>query len=286
MRIVHTVRELREQVAAWRSAGERVGLVPTMGNLHRGHLDLAERMRAAADRVVVSIFVNPLQFGEGEDFEHYPRTLAADSALLEPIGVDIVFAPNVSEVYPDGLNVQTRVDVPALGGILCGASRPGHFAGVATVVTKLFNMVQPDLAIFGKKDYQQLQVIKRMVRDLNLPVEIMAAETVREADGLAMSSRNGYLSPVERQKAALLAKALNEAATRLEAGEHDFRAIEAWVSQCLDQGGFKTDYVSLRRQGDLAEPQPGDKELILLAAARLGPARLIDNKEVRLISQS
>ena len=282
MRIVHTIADLRAQVAAWRAAGERIGLVPTMGNLHRGHLDLVTRMAALADRVVVSIFVNPMQFGANEDFAGYPRTLEADCSQLAPLSTDLVFAPAVEEVYPDGLELATRVEVPGLDDILCGASRPGHFSGVATVVTKLFNMVQPDVAIFGKKDYQQLLVIQRMVRDLNLPLQVLGAETVRDSDGLALSSRNGYLSPAQRRDAPLLAATLQQAVTGIERGERDYAAIEARVAQTLNAAGFVTDYVSLRRQGDLALPQAGDRMLVLLAAARLGRARLIDNKEVRL----
>ncbi len=282
MRVVDRISDLREQVRQWRNAGERVGLVPTMGNLHRGHLDLVERMKAHADRVVVSIFVNPLQFGAGEDFASYPRTLEADCEQLRALGADLVFAPSVAEVYPDGGELSTRVDVPALGSILCGASRPGHFAGVATVVSKLFNLVQPDAAIFGKKDYQQLMVIKQMVRDLNIPVTILEADTVREADGLAMSSRNGYLSPSERQQAPALARILREAAERIVAGERQFRALEEWAVQALNEAGFRPDYVSVRRQSDLHEANDTDQDLVLLAAAWLGRARLIDNIEVRL----
>lgn len=281
MNVLHSIDELRTRVREWRKQGLKVGFVPTMGNLHRGHLQLVERARAEADRIVVSIFVNPTQFGAGEDFEKYPRTLEQDCTLLQPLGVDVVFAPSVSEMYPDGPVLSTRVSVPALSDTLCGASRPGHFDGVATVVSKLFHIVEPDIAAFGKKDYQQLLVIRRMVRDLNMPLRIVPVETLREANGLAMSSRNGYLSSEERDRAARIRQTLVEAAERLRKGE-PLQSVEVWGREALDAGGFRTDYFSVRRQMDLAVPGDGDRELVVLAAAVLGKARLIDNIELRL----
>ncbi|KAB7628344.1 pantoate--beta-alanine ligase [Alkalilimnicola sp. S0819] len=280
MRIEHGIAGLREQLAAWRAAGERIALVPTMGNLHEGHLALVDEARRQAGRVVVSIFVNPLQFGEGEDFDGYPRTLETDCRQLEARGADLVFAPSVAEMYPDGARPLTRVTVAGISEGLCGGSRLGHFDGVATVVSKLFNIVQPDLAVFGKKDYQQLQVIRRMVRDLNMPLCIIGLDTVREPDGLAMSSRNGYLSPAERDRASALNRILAEAVARIRAGERDWMALESWGRQALNEAGFETDYFEVRRREDLARAQEDDRELIVLAAAWLGRARLIDNLEV------
>lgn len=279
MRIITTIAELRAQVREWRARGERVGLVPTMGNLHAGHLRLVEALAARAERRVVSIFVNPTQFGAGEDFDSYPRTLEADCERLAPLGVDVVFAPSVAEVYPDGPELRTRVDVPALAGELCGRARPGHFAGVATVVTKLFNIVQPDVAAFGKKDYQQLQVIRTVVRDLNIPIAIVGVETEREPSGLAMSSRNGYLSADERERAGLIYRSLQAAAEALRAGRPVAEVERAGRAQ-LDGAGFATDYFEVRRQLDLAPAGSEDAELVILVAARLGPARLIDNLEL------
>lgn len=252
-----------------------------MGNLHRGHLTLVERLRPEVDRIVVSIFVNPTQFGANEDYDGYPRTLEADLAQLAPLGVDAVFVPSVAEMYPDGPRLRTRVEVTEITDVACGLSRPGHFAGVATVVSKLFNIVQPDVAAFGKKDYQQVKVIERMVRDLDFPVRILLVDTVREADGLAMSSRNGYLTPEERALAPLLARTLEAAEQRLRSGAA-VAEVEAWTRQALDAGGMRTDYVTIRRQADLAEPTESDRELVILAAAWLGRARLLDNREVSL----
>ena len=278
---VAEVAELRTARAAMRAAEERVAFVPTMGNLHQGHLALVARARALADRAVVSIFVNPLQFGPAEDFASYPRTLARDSAMLEAAGADVLFVPTVREIYPRSPAEQTRVEVPGLSGLLCGASRPGHFIGVATVVCKLLNIVQPEMALFGEKDFQQLAVIRRMVEDLCLPVEVIGVTTVREPDGLAMSSRNGYLEPTERARAPALHRALREAAAALEAGAEDLAAEERRVAGAIEAAGLRTDYVSIRRAADLAPPAPGDADLVILAAAYLGRARLIDNLRVR-----
>jgi pantoate--beta-alanine ligase len=276
---INDLNGLRAQVDTWRRGGN-VAFVPTMGNLHDGHLSLVRAARALADRVVVSIFVNPLQFGVGEDFENYPRTLERDSAMLEGEGTDLLFAPPVELIYPKPQDQQTRVEVPGLSGLLCGASRPVHFVGVATVVCKLFNMVQPDVALFGKKDFQQLMVIARMVEDLAMPVRIVGVDTRRESDGLAMSSRNGYLTPDERAKAPMLYRVLGGLADKLREGNSDYAGLQAQTATELDHLGFTTDYVAIRRAADLLAPSADEGELVVLAAAYLGKARLIDNIEV------
>ncbi len=284
MKMIHEIAEMRELVAGWRRAGETVALVPTMGNLHAGHVSLVEQANGMADHTVVSIFVNPIQFGEGEDFDAYPRTLDDDRKSLSDVRVDAIFAPSMREMYPRGVQELTRVAVPGLGDILCGAFRIGHFTGVATVVTKLMNIVQPDVALFGKKDYQQLAVIRRVAGDLNIPVDIRGGETVREDDGLAMSSRNGYLSPAERRRAPVVYRTLQAAARRLEEGETDYASVEKWGRKALEDEGLSCDYFSVRRQADLGRPEAGDEALVVLTAAHLGKARLIDNLEVRLNS--
>ncbi len=278
---ISKLSELRTQIGEWRRNGERIALVPTMGNLHAGHLDLVHRARERATRTVVSIFVNPMQFGPKEDFAAYPRTLDADREKLRQAGADLVFAPSMNEVYPGGQARQTRVEVPGISDLLCGASRPGHFIGVATVVCKLFNMAQPDVAIFGEKDFQQLMVIRRMTRDLSLPVEIVGAPTMREPDGLAMSSRNGYLNDEERALAPRLYAGLRQAAEALRRGDA-VGQVEADTAHLLEQAGFGPDYLSVRRADDLEPPGEGDRNLVILAAAQLGPARLIDNLRVAL----
>jgi pantoate--beta-alanine ligase len=276
---IHEVDELRTQVEYWRRGGN-VAFVPTMGNLHAGHLSLVRAARLVADRVVVSIFVNPMQFAVGEDFENYPRTLDSDSAMLESEGTDLLYAPSAEVMYPKPQDQQTRVEVPGLSEVLCGACRPGHFVGVSTVVCKLFNMVQPDVALFGKKDFQQLMVIRRMADDLAMPVRIIGVETMREADGLAMSSRNGYLSEQERAMAPILYRIISGLAQKVREGNRDYAVLQAQAAQELDANGFRTDYVAVRRAEDLVEPTADDKELVVLAAAYLGKARLIDNIEV------
>jgi pantoate--beta-alanine ligase len=281
VRIVETVADLRACVRGFRTRGERVGLVPTMGNLHDGHLSLIETARRhGADAVVVSIFINPLQFGPKEDYATYPRTPEEDHAALAANGVDLVFAPSLAEVYPGGQGESTRVEVPGLSTILCGHFRPGHFVGVATVVTKLFNMVQPDLAVFGEKDYQQVVVIRRMTRDLRLPLEIVASATVREDDGLAMSSRNRFLSAEERARAPELHRALGEGAAAVESGELPFPAIEQRGMARLEAAGFRPEYFAVREALTLAVPAPDCRHLVVLAAAWLGRTRLIDNLAV------
>lgn len=280
---VKTVRELRAAVARARGEGKRIGLVPTMGNLHAGHLTLVESAREQADRVVVSIFVNPTQFGPGEDFAVYPRTPDADCAALIAHGVDVAFLPTVAVMYPGGVPGAVRVEVggPLTAG-LCGASRPGHFGGVATVVTKLFNLAQPDVAVFGEKDYQQLAVIRALVRELAMPIDIVGVATRREADGLALSSRNQYLDPEQRARAPLLHAVLSDSAAALAAGARDYTAIERGASARLVAAGFDVEYVRIVRADDLQAPQGRESRLVLLVAARLGSTRLIDNIEVKI----
>ena len=277
MEVVHSALALREHLAHARSRGDRIALVPTMGNLHDGHLTLVDASRDRADLVVATVFVNPLQFGPNEDFDAYPRTLDADASALEAHGADLLFAPPVEEMYPDGPELATRVTVDGLSGELCGADRPGHFDGVTTVVTKLFGLVQPDLAVFGRKDLQQLTLIRTMVRDLSMPIVIVGVDTVRAEDGLALSSRNGYLSADERARAPELHRALVRIATALDDGQRDFAALEQGARSALGDAGFAPDYVSVRRARDLAVPAPTDDALVVLGAARLGRTRLIDN---------
>jgi len=279
LQLIEEIAALRRRVADWRRGGERIALVPTMGNLHAGHLALVREARSLADRTLVSIFVNPLQFGPKEDFGAYPRTLDRDRELLAAEGTDLLFAPPVQVVYPHGQETQTRVEVPELSNILCGASRPGHLVGVATVVCKLLNMAQPDVAVFGEKDFQQLLVIRRMVEDLCLPVQIQGLATVREPDGLAMSSRNGYLTPEERERAPALFRALCLARDRLGAGL-SAAEVEQMGEDDLAANGLRADYFSVRRVRDLQKATPADRDLVVLAAAYLGKARLIDNLRV------
>jgi pantoate--beta-alanine ligase len=272
MKVIHSVAELRVALDGQRETA----FVPTMGNLHSGHISLIELARQHGQPVVASIFVNPLQFGAGEDFNRYPRTLEADCAQLEAAGCDLVFAPDADEMYPEP---QTFSVQPPLANELCGQYRPGHFAGVATVVLKLFNMVQPRYAAFGKKDYQQLFILKGLVRQFNLPIVMLAGETGRANDGLALSSRNGYLSTEERAEAPRLYRVLRAAARRIEAGAADFAAIEQSAVDELSGNGWRVDYVAVRSQTTLLPPQADETNLIVLAAAHLGRTRLIDNIE-------
>ncbi|MCP5143437.1 MAG: pantoate--beta-alanine ligase [Gammaproteobacteria bacterium] len=281
METVFDLQQLREKVRQWRREGLTIALVPTMGNLHAGHISLLERAREIADRTVVSIFVNPIQFGRGEDYERYPSTLEADSEKLSAAGLHLLFAPNLGQLYPGGMEDDTRVTVPQLSNILCGAFRPGHFSGVATVVTKLFINVAPDKALFGEKDYQQLLVIRRLTADLCFPIEIIGMPIIREADGLAMSSRNGYLSEEERSRAPLINQSLRSAAEALKAGGA-ITDIEREHTDKLAAAGFRPEYFSIRRLDDLALPGPADKRFAILVAAWLGSARLIDNIHVDL----
>jgi pantoate--beta-alanine ligase len=270
---------LRQRIAAWKRDGQRIAFVPTMGNRHAGHLSLIAQARRTADRVVASIFVNPLQFGPDEDFERYPRSLEQDRQALQQAACDLLYLPSEDELYPEGDDAITRVMVPGLGEELEGASRPGHFAGVATVVMKLFSRVEPDIAVFGKKDYQQWRLIEKMTRDLDLPIEILAGETVREDDGLAMSSRNQYLDAEQRAAAPLLQRQLQAIAEALRDGPAEHQALIERARQRLVQAGFEVDYLAIRERRRLLRPRPGEP-LVVLGAARLGQTRLIDNIEV------
>ena len=285
MNMVKTLRELRAAVAQARAEGKQIGFVPTMGNLHAGHVSLVQIAAQRADFVVASIFVNPLPFGAGEDLDKYPRTLAADQEKLLAAGCHLLFHPDVAEIYPHGMGDQTRVSVPGVSEGLCGASRPGHFEGVATVVTKLFNMVQPDLAVFGEKDYQQLAVIRALVQDLNMPIQIIGAPTQRAEDGLALSSRNGYLSDEQRAAAPALYRGLQTIAEELRRGARDYaRLIETAQAQ-QRTAGFIPDYLEIRNAVTLRPAQIDDRHLVILTAAQLGSTRLIDNLVVELPSQ-
>ena len=279
---VERIDALRDVVRLWRGEGARIGFVPTMGSLHAGHMSLLSAARFRADRVIASVFVNPLQFGPGEDFERYPRTPEDDQRLLGDSGCDLLFLPGVDEIYPQGRESATRISVKPLADILEGALRPGHFDGVATVVAKLFGIVQPDVAVFGEKDYQQLAVIRRMTADLEMPVEIVGAPTVRSPDGLAMSSRNRYLSDAERQLAPKISATLRGAAERVDAGARDYGVLTAWGMEQLRAAGMTPDYFEVRDAATLLEPAAPTRELVLLVAARLGKARLIDNWRVPL----
>ena len=277
MKIIHTIQELRD----WRHEAGSVAFVPTMGNLHEGHLALVREAAKRADNVVVSIFVNRLQFGQGEDFDRYPRTLEQDAAKLAGEGVAVLFAPNEQELYPR-VAQQYNVEPPNLQNELCGAFRPGHFRGVATVVAKLFNIVEPDYACFGKKDYQQLVILQGMAADLNFRVEIVPVDIGRAADGLALSSRNQYLSEAERKQAPQLYRELQAIARAVENGNRDYAALEQQAAANLKQAGWQVDYVEIRHAGNLQIAHVGDNKLVVLAAARLGNTRLIDNVEIHL----
>lgn len=277
MLVLHTKEELDEQIAEWRLHDEHVALVPTMGSLHAGHLGLVELAREHAERVIVSVFVNPTQFGEGEDFEDYPRTLERDKRRLKMTAADAIFAPEVDTMYPFGLELATKVTVPGLTENFCGASRPGHFDGVTTVVARLFAIVQPDVAVFGQKDYQQQLVIRHMALDMSLPVNIITGETVREEDGLAMSSRNSYLSDDERAAAPTLYATLSSVGKDLQSGRRDFEDLEVSARETLAAAGFDVDYFAIRRAQNLEIPDRDCDELVVLTAAQLGKARLIDN---------
>ncbi len=282
MKRVETVSALRDGVKTWRKEGDTIAFVPTMGNLHQGHLALVARAKKLASRVVVSIFVNPMQFPKGTDFERYPRTPAQDVEALQRAGVDLLFYPDSSEIYQGDASLTTRVEVPGLSDILCGAFRPGHFIGVTTVVAKLFNMVQPDIAVFGKKDYQQLLLIERMVADLALPVKVVAVETMRESSGLAMSSRNNYLTVEEKRRAASIYRVLSEIADRIREGDTCFENLCEYGVSTLQKSGFLVDYVDIRRRTDLSKALEGERQrgLVILVAAKMGETRLIDNLEI------
>jgi len=282
MRTCNSSAQLRSALRGVRSNGQRVAFVPTMGNLHEGHLDLVRKARTLADVVVVSIFVNPLQFGPNEDLDAYPRTLAADKEKLFGEGVQVLFAPDVAEIYPEGVEAQTLVHVPDLGDTLCGSSRPGHFDGVTTVVSKLFNIVQPDVAVFGEKDFQQLSIVRRMVKDLCMPIEIVGVATSRDQDGLAKSSRNGYLSSAQREVAPVLNRTLRDCREAIACGFDNFLQLESHARMQLLQAGFEPDYFAIRDARTLRAVTEDTEEIAILAAARLGNTRLIDNGRLAL----
>jgi pantoate--beta-alanine ligase len=278
---VTTIAAVREHVQRWRREGLRIAFVPTMGNLHPGHVSLIEAARRHGERFIASIFVNPMQFGPNEDFAHYPRTPRDDERMLAGAGCSLMFMPDVAEIYPNGAERATRVEVPGVSRMLEGEFRPGHMEGVSTVVAKLFHIVEPDVAVFGEKDFQQLTVIRRMVADLCMPVKIVGAPTMRDGDGLAMSSRNQYLTAAERARAPEIYKALQAAAARVRAGDVDFAGIERAGFHALENAGFQPDYFSVRQAHDLTSATATVRDLVILVAARIGKARLIDNVQVQ-----
>ncbi|GGF86208.1 pantothenate synthetase [Alteromonas lipolytica] len=282
MQFIESLNNLREIRQIWRKEGVTVAFVPTMGNLHDGHLDLVKKAKTLADKVVVSIFVNPMQFGANEDLDAYPRTLDADRSKLEAEGVDALFFPAVDDIYPRGLGDQTFVEVPGISDLLCGASRPGHFRGVATIVCKLFNMVQPDVACFGEKDFQQLQVIRTMVEDLSMPITIVGVPTCRQQDGLAMSSRNGYLSAEQRATATQIYATMQNMRVSIENHSGTFATIEQEAETALKAAGFTPDYITIRNARTLLPAQTEDRNLVILVAAFMGSTRLIDNLQITL----
>jgi pantoate--beta-alanine ligase len=282
MNIVRDLPSLRQVIADWKKQGKCIAFVPTMGNLHDGHLSLLQRGSELSDKTVVSIFVNPIQFGRGEDYETYPSTLDGDMNKLQSLNLDLLFTPDLTELYPGGVDADTRVNVPVLSSILCGRSRPTHFSGVATVVTKLLINIMPDYALFGEKDYQQLLIIRRLASDLCIPTEIIGMPVIREKDGLAMSSRNAYLSDEERKLAPLIYQILTKAAQEVQNQKTKYEVVEREAMETLENAGFKPEYFSIRRSIDLDDPGPGDRELSILVAAWLGSARLIDNVKVIL----
>ncbi|WP_213209279.1 pantoate--beta-alanine ligase [Escherichia coli] len=281
--MIETLPLLRQQIRRLRMEGKRVALVPTMGNLHDGHMKLVDEAKARADVVVVSIFVNPMQFDRPEDLARYPRTLQEDCEKLNKRKVDLVFAPSVKEIYPNGTETHTYVDVPGLSTMLEGASRPGHFRGVSTIVSKLFNLVQPDIACFGEKDFQQLALIRKMVADMGFDIEIVGVPIMRAKDGLALSSRNGYLTAEQRKIAPGLYKVLSSIADKLQAGERDLDEIITIAGQELNEKGFRADDIQIRDADTLLEVSENSKRAVILVAAWLGDARLIDNKIVELV---
>ncbi len=276
-----SISAIRDQVRAWHMKGETVAFVPTMGNLHLGHLTLVKEAKSRADHVVASIFVNPMQFGQNEDLDAYPRTLSDDQNALIKAGAELLFTPTPNIIYPKGIDSQTFVEVPLISDQLCGESRPGHFRGVATIVCKLFNIVQPDIAVFGQKDFQQLLVIKTMVEDLSMPIEIIGVETIREDSGLAMSSRNGYLTAAQKQQAAVLKQTLDKMAVELKAGKQTDEVISA-ANIAITSAGFDHDYLDIRNAKTFNKAQSSDAEQVILVAAYMGKTRLIDNLVVKL----
>ena len=282
MKTIHSIQELRATLQAERAKGKRISLVPTMGNLHEGHLQLVRQADGCSDIVVASIFVNPLQFGANEDLDSYPRTLESDQEKLASAGCDYLFAPSDAEMYPNGREVQPQVEVPIISNIHCGASRPGHFQGVATVVCKLFGIVQPDVSVFGEKDFQQLMVIRRMVESLYLPVEVQGAPIARNEQGLALSSRNGYLSTEQLEVAPTLQRTLQDTKAQILGGRRDYTQLEAEAYSTLETAGFSRDFYSICDASNLLPADEACRHLVILAAAPLGGARLIDNIEIEL----
>jgi len=282
MKVIDSTAALRELIGDWKRSGLSVGFVPTMGNLHDGHLKLVKRAKAHNDKVIVSIFVNPMQFGKNEDLDAYPRTIEQDKAKLVTEGTDAVFLPSVADMYPAGLDAQTFVEVPGISDVLCGASRPGHFRGVATVVSKLFNMVQPDDAFFGEKDFQQLAVIRTMARDLSMAVTIHGVPTEREASGLAMSSRNGYLSEAEKATASEIYQAMQRMKVAIEKGNKKFDELEASTVADLEEKGFRNDYVKVVNASTFMPASATDAHLVIVVALFMGKTRLIDNIQVHV----
>lgn len=286
MLIIETIPLLRREIRRWRQEGKRIALVPTMGNLHQGHLTLVEEAKARADVVVVSVFVNPMQFDRPDDLARYPRTLQEDCEKLTRLGVDLVFAPSEKEVYPKGLEQQTYVDVPSLSTMLEGASRPGHFRGVSTIVSKLFNLIQPDIACFGEKDFQQLALIRKMVSDLNFDIDIVGVPIVRGPDGLALSSRNGYLTADERCLAPRLYNIMSHLATQLENGERNIDELLEQATSRLREAGLQPDELFVRDADTLLDVNVDTKTAVILVSAWLGKARLIDNMRVPFNAES
>ena len=282
MLIIETLPLLRQHIRRLRQEGKRIALVPTMGNLHDGHMKLVDEAKLRADVVVVSIFVNPMQFDRQDDLVRYPRTLQEDCEKLNKRKVDFVFAPAPADIYPQGTEGQTYVDVPGISTMLEGASRPGHFRGVSTIVSKLFNLVQPDIACFGEKDYQQLQLIRKMVADMGYDIEIVGVPTVRAKDGLALSSRNGYLTADQRKIAPGMSKVMNAIANKLQAGERDIEELVALAEQQVNEAGFRADDIQIRDADTLLDVTESSQRAVILMAAWLGQARLIDNKVVEL----
>lgn len=288
MKVINQISELQAQVKAWHREGEVVSFVPTMGNLHGGHFALVERARELGSKVIVSIFINPAQFDRKEDLAAYPITMDADCASLEKLSTDVVFAPTARDMYPTGA-LRTKVEVPGISDVLEGEKRTGHFIGVATVVSKLFNLVQPDIAVFGEKDFQQLLVIRQMVTDLNMNIRIEGVHAVRDEDGLAKSSRNGYLTAEERRIAPVLQQTLQQTAQQIiklgALGSDAYQALQDEMMAKLDAAGFRAEYLEIRRNTDLQPPAAGDGNLVILVSAWLGKARLIDNVQVILSDQ-
>ena len=282
MNQANSVSELRQYIQHWKDHQQSIAFIPTMGNLHQGHLSLIEKGRSLCDRSICSIFVNPMQFGPNEDFNHYPRTLDQDIELLESVACDLVYMPTASELYPQGLEGISQIIVTDLTDTFEGAHRPGHFTGVATIVAKLFNIVRPDISVFGKKDYQQYCVIKKMTQDLNLDVEIIGQETSREPSGLATSSRNRYLNEEQKSRAALIYETLQDASDKIVRGEKDFASVEKQATDKLNQAGFDTDYFNVCNAATLKPATTGDKKLVILVTTRLGDTRLLDNIEIDL----